>query len=60
VTAERKKYSNLARKLEITKGMLDTAENKEIILNIPMIKDKDEEQKSAFAVLSYSGKIRGL
>ncbi len=59
VTAQKNKYSNLARKLEITKGMMDTAPNKEIVLNIPMLKEK-YGNLNAYAVLSYSGGIKNI
>jgi len=59
VTCKKAKYSEaLARKFEITKGMLDTAVNKELILNVPMIKYKkgdDSKEEHAYAVLSFAG-----
>lgn len=39
--------------------MLDTAPNKEIILNIPMLKDKKDDDH-AYAVLSYTGGIKNI
>ena len=39
--------------------MLDTATNKEIILNIPMLKDKKDDDH-AYAVLSYTGGIKKI
>lgn len=57
VTTNKGKYSNLARKLEITKGLLESAIDKEVVINIPMIKEPkdDDDSQKAFAVLSYAG-----
>ena len=39
--------------------MLDTAKNREIILNIPMLKDKKDDEH-AYAVLSYTGGVKNI
>ena len=39
--------------------MLETATNREIIINIPMLKDKKDDDH-AYAVLSYTGGIKNI
>jgi len=57
ITTEKGKYSNLARRIEITKGLIESAVEKEIVIQIPMIKKPkgDDDDQNAYAVLSYAG-----
>ena len=56
VTTKKGKYSNLARKIDITKGMIESAIEKVITIQIPMIKKpKDDDDSNAYAVLSFAG-----
>jgi len=58
ITTEKGKYSNLARRIEITKGLIESSVEKEIVIQIPMIKkpkDDDDDDQNAYAVLSYAG-----
>ncbi len=43
VTTTKGKYANLARKLDITKGLLESASDNEVTVNLPMIKVKDDD-----------------
>jgi hypothetical protein len=45
----------LARKLEITKGLIQSAVDKEISVQIPIMKEPKDDDNEAFAVLSYAG-----
>jgi hypothetical protein len=55
ITTRKAKYANLARKLEITKGLIQSAVDKEISVQIPMMKEPKDDDNEAFAVLSYAG-----
>lgn len=55
VTTSKGKYSNLARKIEITKGMIESANEKVITLQIPMMKHPKDDDAEAYGVLSYAG-----
>lgn len=43
VSTQKTGYANLARKLEITNGLLQSAINKEITFTIPMVKDMQQD-----------------
>lgn len=55
ITTRKAKYANLARKLEITKGLIQSAVDKEISVQIPMMKEPKDDDNEAYAVLSYAG-----
>jgi hypothetical protein len=55
ITTRKAKYANLARKLEITKGLIQSAVDKEISFHIPMMKEPKDDDNEAYAVLSYAG-----
>jgi hypothetical protein len=55
VTTKKGKYANLARRIEITKGLIDSAVEKQIVVQIPMMKQPKEDDGDAFAVLTYAG-----
>lgn len=55
ITTRKAKYANLARKLEITKGLIQSAVDKEISVQIPMMKEPKEDDNEAYVVLSYAG-----
>lgn len=41
ITVQKTGYANLARKFEITNGLLLSAINKQVFLTVPMVKDID-------------------
>jgi len=55
ITTRKAKYANLARKLEITKGLIQSAVDKEISVQIPMMKEPKDDDNEAYAVLSFAG-----
>lgn len=57
VTTQKGKYCNLARRIEITKGLIESAVEKQITIQIPMMKKPkdDDDDAKAYGVLSYAG-----
>ena len=55
ITTRKAQYANLARKLDITKGLIQSAVDKEISVQIPMMKEPKDDDNEAYAVLSYAG-----